>query len=96
MPTSNFASKATHNPDSPLHPSAMTLTASEPSTKSSIVLIGPSEELPNFMNIVRYIQNRVSWCIGSESTEARLFCKFFGMSVTVLEILWELVLCNKL
>ena len=29
-------------------------------------------------------------------TEAQHFCKFFGTSVRVLEILWKLVVCNKL
>jgi hypothetical protein len=31
-----------------------------------------------------------------ESTEARLFHEFFGMSMRVLKILWKLVVCNKL
>jgi hypothetical protein len=28
--------------------------------------------------------------------EAQLFCEFFGMSVRVVEILWELIVCDKL
>ncbi len=93
----------TQNPDSPLppctpllHPSAMTLTPSESSNKSSINSIGPNEDLPKFADIARDIQNRASRCIGSESTEARLFREFFGTSVRVVEILWDLVVCNKL
>jgi hypothetical protein len=74
----------------------MTLTPSESSDESSIDLIGPNEELPDFVDIARDIQNRASRRIGSESTEARLFREFFGMSMRVVEILWEVVVCNKL
>ncbi len=93
----------THNPDSPLthptlplHPSAMTSTPSESSVKSSIDSISPNEELLDFADIARDIQNRASCRVRSESTKAWLFRKFFGMSVRVVEILWELVVCDKL
>ncbi len=94
----------THNPDAPLpptpppllHPPAMTLTASDLSDEPSIDSIGPNEELPDSADIARDIQNRASCCIGSESTEALLFCEFFGMIVRVVKIIWELVVCNKL
>ncbi len=47
----------TQNPDSPLpqppplHPSTMTLTASDLPEESSIHLIDPNKELPNFADI---------------------------------------------
>jgi hypothetical protein len=47
-------------------------------------------------NIAQDIQNWASCRIGSESTEAQLLCEFFGMSVRVVEILWELVVHDKL
>jgi hypothetical protein len=62
----------------------------------SINLIKPNKELPNFADITRNIQNRVSCCIGSELREARLFCKYFGMSVRVIKILLELDVRDKL
>jgi hypothetical protein len=62
----------------------------------SIDSIDPNKELPNFADITRNIQNRASCCVGLELKEAWLFCKFFGMSVRVIEILWELVVLNKL
>jgi hypothetical protein len=93
----------THNPDSPLspptpplHPSTMTLTPSDLSNKSFINSIGPNEELPNFADIAWDIQNWASCHIGSEFTEARLFREFFGTSMRVLKILWELIVHNKL
>ncbi len=62
----------------------------------SIDLIKPKEELPNFANIARNIQNRASCCVGSELKDARLFREFFGTSVRVVEIIWELVVRDKL
>jgi hypothetical protein len=62
----------------------------------SIDLIKPNEKLPNFTVITRNIQNRASHCIGSELKKAWLFHEFFGMSVRVNEILWELVVWAKL
>ncbi len=59
-------------------------------------MIGPNEELPDFVDIAQDIQNWASCQVGSESTEARLFCKFFGTSVRVVEILWQLAVCDKL
>jgi hypothetical protein len=93
----------THNTDSPLphptpplHPFTMSSTPSESSDELSIDSIGPNEELPDFADIARGIQNRVSCQVGSEATEARLFREFFGMSVRVVKILWKLIVCNKL
>jgi hypothetical protein len=74
----------------------MTSTPSESSVKSSIDSISPNEELLDFADIARDIQNRASCRVRSESTKAWLFRKFFGMSVRVVEILWELVVCDKL
>jgi hypothetical protein len=74
----------------------MSLTPSESSDKLSIDLIGPKEELPDFAEIARGIQNWAPCRAGSESTEARLFREFFGTGVRVVEILWELVVPNKL
>ncbi len=62
----------------------------------SIDWIKPNEELPNFADIARNIQNRASSHVGSELKEARLFREFFGMSVRVVKILWELVVWDKL
>jgi hypothetical protein len=39
----------------------------------SIDSIKPNEELLNFADISRNIQNRASCCVGSELREARLF-----------------------
>ncbi len=93
----------THNTDSPLPhppppllPSAMSLTPSKSSDESSIDSIGPNEELPDFADIARDIQNRASHQVGSELTEAWLFCEFFGTSVRVAEILWQLIVRDKL
>jgi hypothetical protein len=58
--------------------------------------IKPNKELPNFAGIARNIQNLASHCIGLELKEAWLFRKFFGMSVRVVKIFWELVVCDKL
>ncbi len=58
--------------------------------------IKPNEELPNFADIARNIQNRASCRVGWELKEARLFREFFGTSVRVVEILWELVVRDKL
>jgi hypothetical protein len=62
----------------------------------SINSINPNDELPDFAGIAWDIQNRASHCIGLEFTEARLFQEFFGMSMRVVEILWELVVRDKL
>jgi hypothetical protein len=62
----------------------------------SIDSIKSNKELPNFADIARNIQNRVSCCVGSELKEARLFREFFVTSVRVVEILWELVVWDKL
>jgi hypothetical protein len=62
----------------------------------SIDLIKPNEELPNFTDLAWNIQNRASHCVGLELKEARLFCEFFGTSIKVVKILWELVVHNKL
>jgi hypothetical protein len=62
----------------------------------SINSINPNDELPDFVDIAQDIQNQVSHCVGSELTEAQLFREFFGTSVRVVKILWELVLRNKL
>jgi hypothetical protein len=48
-------------------------------------------ELPNFPAIARDIQNRVKRRVGSGSTEAWLFRKFFGTSMRVVELLWKLI-----
>jgi hypothetical protein len=74
----------------------MTSTPSESSDKSSIDSIGPNEELPNFVDISKDIQIRASCCIGLEWAEARLFHEFFGTTIRVVKILWELVVCDKL
>jgi hypothetical protein len=48
-------------------------------------------KLPDFPAIARDIQNRAKCHISSGSTEARLFCEFFGTSVRVVELLWKLI-----
>ncbi len=58
--------------------------------------IKPNEELPNFANITRNIQKRASCHVGSELKEARLFREFFGTSLRVIEIVWELIVWDKL
>jgi hypothetical protein len=58
--------------------------------------IGPNDELPDFAEITWDIQNRASRQVGSEATETWLFRKFFGTSVRVVKILWELVVHDKL
>jgi hypothetical protein len=50
------------------------------------------DKLPDFLAIARDIQNRAKHCVGSGSTEARLFCKFFGTSMLIVEILWNLII----
>jgi hypothetical protein len=50
------------------------------------------DELSNFPAIARDIQNRAKHRIGSGLTEARLFCVFFGTSVRIVEILWNLII----
>jgi hypothetical protein len=50
------------------------------------------DELPDFPAIARDIQNRAKHRIGSGSTEAWLFCEFFGTSVRIIEILWNLII----
>jgi hypothetical protein len=62
----------------------------------SIDSIKPNEELPNSTDIARNIKNRVSCCVGLELKEARLFHEFFGTSVRVVKILWELIVWDKL
>jgi hypothetical protein len=61
-----------------------------------IDLIKPNEELPNFADIAQNIQNQASCLIGLDLKEARLFREFFGTSVRAVEILWELVVQDKL
>ncbi len=61
-----------------------------------IDLTKPNKELPNFADIAQNIKNRASCCIGSELKEAWLFCEFFRMRVRVVEILWELIVLDKL
>jgi hypothetical protein len=73
----------------------MSSTASDLSDKSSIHSISPNDKLPNFADIAQDIQNRASHQVGSESMEARLFCEFFGTSMRVVEILWELIVRDK-
>lgn len=50
------------------------------------------DELPDFPAIARDIQNRAKHRVGSGSTEARLFREFFGTSVRIVEILWNLII----
>ncbi len=47
---------------------------------------------PNFLAIARDIQNPAKHRVGSGSTEAWLFHKFFGTSVRIVEILWNLII----
>jgi hypothetical protein len=74
----------------------MTSAPRKLSDELSIDSIGPKEEVPDFTDNARDIQNRVSHQVGSELTEARLFREFFGTSMRVIKILWQLVVCNKL
>ncbi len=83
-----------HTPPPPI--SDMSLTPRESSDKSLIDLIGLKDELPDFVEIARDIQNRASHRVGLEATKTRLFRKFFGTSVRVVKILWELVVRDKL
>ncbi len=76
--------------------SDMSLTPSELSGESSINSIGPNDELPDFLEIARDIQNRTSCRVGSEATETGLFCEVFGTGMRVVKILWELVVRDKL
>jgi hypothetical protein len=62
----------------------------------SIDTSDPNEELPNFVDIAWNIHNWASYFVGTELKEARLFGEFFGTSVRAVEILWELIVCNKL
>jgi hypothetical protein len=64
--------------------------------KEAIDSVNPNEELPNFADINRNIQNWGSHHVGLELKEARLFREFFRTSVRVIKILWELVVRNKL
>jgi hypothetical protein len=50
------------------------------------------DELPDFPAIAREIQNRAKHRVGSGSTEAPLFREFFGTSVRIVEILWNLII----
>ncbi len=74
----------------------MTLTPCKLSNELSINLIGPNDELPNFADITRDIQNWASCWVRLVSMEAQLFCKFFGTSMRVIEIMWEPIVPNKL
>ena len=47
---------------------------------------------PNFLAIARDIQNPAKHRVGSGSTEAWLFREFFGTSVRIVEILWNLII----
>jgi hypothetical protein len=51
---------------------------------------------PNFVLITRDIQNQASCCVRAASTEAQHFRKFFGMSVRVVKILWDLLVRGNL
>jgi hypothetical protein len=62
----------------------------------SINSIKPNWELLNFADIAWDIQNWAPHRVGLELKEARLFLEFFGMSVRVHTILWELVVHDKL
>jgi hypothetical protein len=74
----------------------MSLTPSKLSDELSINSISPNkEQLPDFADIARDIQNRASCQVGLEWTEAWLFRKFYGISTRVIEILWQLVVCDK-
>ena len=59
-------------------------------------MISLNDELPEFVAIARDIQNRASCQVGSEGTETRLFREFFGTSMRIVNIFWELVVRNKL
>ena len=74
----------------------MTSAPRKLSDELSLDSIGPKEEVPDFTDNARDIQNRVSHQVGSELTEARLFREFFRTSVRVVELLWELVVRDKL
>jgi hypothetical protein len=52
-------------------------------------------KLPDFPAIARDIQNRAKRCVGSGSTEARLFPEFFGTSVRAVELLWKLIVSGN-
>ena len=47
--------------------------------------------LPDFKVLARDIQNRGAHRIGTDQMDARLFYEFFGMSVVVVERVWELL-----
>jgi hypothetical protein len=78
-----------HNPPPPLHPSAMTSTASDMSNKLSIHWIDPNKELPNFADIAQDIQNWASCCVGLESTEARLRQVGVDVGTALPQVLWN-------
>jgi hypothetical protein len=47
--------------------------------------------LPDFMVLARDIQNRGARRIGTDPMEARHFREFFGISIVVVEKVWELL-----
>ena len=54
--------------------------------------IGPFAAIPDFCGIARGLMNSPSRRDGCwSSTETRLFREFFGTSVRVVEIVWELI-----
>ena len=71
-------------------------------TKKSImdddeVTYGTGDAIPDFRTIAACLMNRPSRQDGRwSSTETRLFCEFFGTSERVVELIWELVVCDEL
>jgi hypothetical protein len=50
------------------------------------------DKLPDFPAITQDIQNQAKHRVGSGSTEPRLFREFFGTSMRIVEILWNLII----
>ena len=75
------------------HPPSFIFTTDQYDPNESMVNVVDDvvDELPDFPAIARDIQNQAKHHVGSGLMEARLFRKFFGTSVRVVELLWKLI-----
>jgi hypothetical protein len=86
-----------HNqPHHPFAPPSSSTTITD-NYNTNVTMVDVNKSINSITpNIAQDIQNWVPRRIGSESMETRLFREFFGTSVRVVEILWELIVCDKL
>ena len=78
-------------PSPPLPAAAVSVKMSANEAYDDNISKDKPSHMPDITALARDIQNWVSRCVGTATTEARYFREFFGTSLLVVEKTWELL-----